>query len=418
MPHPQSRIDMHDASLARSTGVLIVRIAASDRPPSAPWRQGPFPWPLPPKDGKYVFRDNADERTREEFFEARIRPLLYGDVRWHREVPRDLTLGQWPVTAAELLAYPEAYGPPGALLIIHVQFTCNDLAEAASAISRLANMRPVTSESGSNLQEVTRVVDELLPGAQIVFQRTAYVVSHVTTVGGLETGELSEVPHVSADHAAARLLASANDSQALPGHLQRPELGIQDITISRSWVAAVLRTGSAFVGTTAEGSDAFHATAEIHVHTIYLDAILVGLVQRDCIEERSNALVTAWEANARVKDMARQERQIISLRGQAWWLEISQAENPNRLLAALQTQFRLPEQLERLNRDVLDLARITDAERQERTNQALNILVIASAALGLAALIAEPGIWGFLWGIGLAIVVWMFIAMIGRDRQG
>jgi len=414
--HPPSRRDLGDVALARATGVLIVRVAPNAERPAPPWQQGPFPWSLPPSDGRYIFRERADEQTREEFFEPRIRSLLYGDVRWHQGALRDLTLGQWQVAAAEYLSYPESYGPPGGLLIIHVEFTCKDLTEAASATARLANMRPVTSDSGSNLQDVSRVVDELLPGAKVVFQRTAYVVSHITTVGGLETGELSVLPHVGADHAAARLLASANDAHALPGPLQRPELGIQDLTISRSWVAAVLRTGSAFVGSTAERSDPFHITAEIHVHTIYLDAILVALIQRDCIEERSNALVAAWESSTPVKEIARQERQIINLRGQAWWLEISQAENPNRLLSALQIQFRLPEQLERLNRDVLDLARITDAARQERTNRSLNFLVIASAALGLAALIAEPGLQAALWGIGLAIIVWMLIALHGRDR--
>lgn len=264
---------------------------------------------------------------------------------------------------------------------------------------------------------MTRAVGALLPGVAVVFQRTAYVVSHLTTVNGLADHEqLADVPHVAAPHAAARLLASANEADALPGSLQHPELGIQDITVSASWVAAVLRTGCAFVGRTPERGDDFHSMAEVHVHSLYLDAILVGLLQRDCIEERTNGLVTTWESKARVKDIARQERLIIQLRGQAWWLEISQAENPNRLLGALQTQYRLPDQLERLNRDVMDLARITDAARQERTNRLLNILVVASAALGFAALIADPGRAAVIWGVGLALVAWLVIVLAGRDR--
>lgn len=417
MSQSQPRLDLRDVALARSSGVLIVRVAGDTNPPRSPWRQGPFPWPLPPTDGKYIFRDTADERTRSEFFEARIRPLLYGNVRWHRDAPADLRLGQWPVTASELLRYPDSYGPPGALLIIHVSLECDDLASAASAVSRLANMRPVRSQDDSNLEEVTRAVGALLPGVAVVFQRTAYVVSHLTTVNGLADHEqLADVPHVAAPHAAARLLASANEADALPGSLQHPELGIQDITVSASWVAAVLRTGCAFVGRTPERGDDFHSMAEVHVHSLYLDAILVGLLQRDCIEERTNGLVTTWESKARVKDIARQERLIIQLRGQAWWLEISQAENPNRLLGALQTQYRLPDQLERLNRDVMDLARITDAARQERTNRLLNILVVASAALGFAALIADPGRAAVIWGVGLALVAWLVIVLAGRDR--
>lgn len=411
------RLESPDVLLARSTAVLILRITGGTTILHKPWAKGPTPWALPPKDGKYVFRDRADENTRSEFFEPRVRPLLYGKVRWHRDVPEDLHLEGWHVTAAELLNYPASYGPPGALLIIHLSLTCADLASAQLAASTLANLRPVDAPDGGNLQAVTRVVTELLPKAEVTFQRTAYVITHVVTSDGLtDEAELSDVPHVPAAHAAARLLASANEAEALAGDLRSPQLGVQDLTLSASWVAAVLRTGTSFVGRTAEGLDTFHEMAEVHVHTLYLDALLVGLLQRDCIEERTNGLVSAWESKARVRDIARQERQIINLRGQAWWLEIARAENPNRLLAALQTQYRLPEQLERLNRDVMDLARITDAARQDRTNRLLNVLVVASAALGFAALIADPGKAAVIWGIALAAGAWAIIALAGRDR--
>lgn len=418
MPDPQqSHPELRDIPVARSTAILILRVVGDISPPREPWAVGPYPWLLPRKDNQYLYRDRADEQTRNEYFEPRVRPLLYGHIRWHRDVPTECRLDEWTVTAAELLKYPADYGPEGALFIVHLQFDAPDVEAMAANVARLANMRPTATSEVSNLDSVRTLAGDLLSGVEVAFQRTAYVISHMTTSTGLDdAGRIQGLSDTPAPYGVSRLLASANEVRALPAELQTREPGVQDIGLSTSWVATVLRAGCAFVGRTSEVEDGYHDLAEVLVHTLYLDSLLVGLIQRDCIEERTNRLVSAWEPNSRIKDIARQERQIINLRGQAWWLEIAQAENPNRLLSALQIQFRLPDQLDRLNRDVMDLARITDAARQERTNRLLNILVIASAALGLAALIADPGRTAVLWGLGLAIATWLIISLAGRDR--
>lgn len=405
------------------TAILVVAIDEIPREVGPGWAQGPLPVPLPRRMfPKFLYADTADQATREQFLAPRVHGLLYGSasdpvrrhIRFEGGDPR-LPAG-WRATALEVLAYPTA-GPAGGLLAIHAEL--DGAAEgAAAAVAALANLRPRAAGEpgpGSTREAVEALVSAVLPGSALRNKRIGYVVSHVVFADGPPEGL---VAGSEADPALqwSRVLALANEPSAMPGELRQAGRQSCDIELSATWETCVLKNGASFVGLKPAGSDPFHHLAKALVHSTYLDAILLGLLQRDCVDDLSNSISDLWQAGT-LAARSSFEKRMVRFRSEAWWSDISETAAVNRLLKALHDAYDLSERQDRLHADIQDVSRVLAGERADRTNRLLNILLVISIAFGVAALVADPGLLALLLGLFLGAAAWAGLEWFERRHE-
>lgn len=400
-----SRVSATDA-VQPATAILVVQVAGRVLDPSHHWQAAPLPVPLPmDEEPDHIYRRFADQRAREDFFSSRVHGLLYGPaaapVRWHRWVSQPLT-DDWDVLAVEYLRYP-SFGPPNGLLAIHaVQRTGQQ--GLVAAVATLANLRPndeATKHRHQPRDAVEALIAELLPGGALRNRRVGYLITHVAFPEGPPTGPLPD-SLVNPVTQWTRVLAWVNQPEALPGRLLRPGPQVGEVLLSASWDSCVQKPGAAFVGRTGTQTDGFHVLSKALVHSTYLDALMLGLLERDCIDELSDAAEKTWDAGHGTGTRKLMER-MMQFRTRAWWSDISETENVNLLLTGFQAVHDLPARQDRLHSEIVDAASYQQSRRTEQTNLLLNLVIVMSFAFGLASLIADPGRWGVAWGAILAI---------------
>jgi hypothetical protein len=150
--------------------------------------------------------------------------------------------------------------------------------------------------------------------------------------------------------------------------------------ISADWRALVLRDGAAFVATRPDGGadDPFFGFAELYVRTIYLDALLLGLLQDRVITNLEDEIGTALDAPHPRTPMTALEEQVTHFRQILWWRHVTRHGIANDLLAAYQRQHRLQERFDQVRADIADF---TSTDRQD-TGQRIQAIV---ALITLAA---------------------------------
>ncbi len=407
--------------VSRQSAVAVVKVKL-DEPISSGWKPGPWPLPLPARDlSGHVHSKSADVEARSDVLQSQVRPLLYegeGGVRWHRNCSR--RIAGWQAEAVEAIRLPPSLVPGTYLVAIHLRRDSGD-DDPSKPVEKLANLRrkPQRPDSADGpdpdvSDDTTRsdyegLLHEVLPGSELSGKRHAFLVTYTL---------LDQCPPrtkgIPSELYWPRLLASANDESALHSSLRSPMPGPNDVELSKSWSAAVLKSGAAFVGLN-NPDDAFHPSGEAYVHSVYLDSLLVALIQRNCLVRIAEDLADSWRVERSIPDTGDLEFQSIRFRGQVWWTEISDTVISNQLLGALQDAYRLTQQVDNLHGQIRDMAQYSDGRRAARINTALNLLVAGGFGLGIAALAADPGWGALLWGLGLGALA--FVGLLLWDRR-
>lgn len=183
------------------------------------------------------------------------------------------------------------------------------------------------------------------------------------------------------------------------------------VHLSYDWRAHVGRNGFTFVSLSPKDMPhAFHRKGRSLAHSMYLDALLLGQIQREAANHMADTVVDVHLQSLDTRRAQEAERHMLAFRSQVWWSQVTeQAENVDALLSRFQRQHQLPELVEQVNQDLTDVARFQSLQQESRTNRAIALLtalfVLPTLILGAAAIYATDYTWGVLgFSLGLSAI--------------
>ncbi|WP_435244427.1 hypothetical protein [Streptomyces sioyaensis] len=159
----------------------------------------------------------------------------------------------------------------------------------------------------------------------------------------------------------------------------------QAVRISADWSALVLRHSAAFLGHRADtGEGDFYDFAALHARTVYLDALLLGTLQRDHIDQLTDALSGVFDGPHLSAQVSSLERNIAHFRSTHWRQHLTAHGPANELLLAFQAQYRLPERFAEILAEAADYSRLVQNLESQQISGALGVLTILGLPLGTA----------------------------------
>ncbi|MGG2458377.1 hypothetical protein ACO0M4_00845 [Streptomyces sp. RGM 3693] len=362
------------------TVILPVRLST---PPS--WDEGPLPFALGSR--------RTDTATRQTYFTRAAARVLYGTperpCRWHRSA--DLAHGPLHLHGLELLRTATDRTHRDALAILHFTVEGPTLLETLRAISH-------RHTAGDDPLNGPLAPDALLSG--VAGPRTAeapFAIARPYTIAFFTPGS-EHTPALRQDrrlpdtadrwlwHLASR--STDADFPSAPEHLSSQTE--HTVRISADWSALVLRHGAAFLGHRPDRGDGdFYDFAALHHRTIYLDALLLGTVQRDHIDELTDALSGVFDAPNLGPRVATLEQRIAGFRSTYWRQHLTAHGPANELLLAYQAQYRLPERFAEILAEAADYSRLVQTQDSQQIAGALGVLTILGLPLGTALSILQ-----------------------------
>lgn len=191
------------------------------------------------------------------------------------------------------------------------------------------------------------------------------------------------------------------------------------IRLSSDWHAVVLRDGMGVVGVRPDRGqdDPFFCYAELYLRSIYLDAVLLGMLQKQWLIHLEERMAAALDSSLSAT-MAGLEREVSSFRHRLWAQHLTPHGTPNRLLTAYQRQHALPERFEQILTEISDFNRLTRDDENRHVNSAVVVFTLVTVPAGIALALLqvletdEP--WLFATVAGVCLVL---IALLLRTRS-
>ncbi|MEU1627000.1 hypothetical protein ABZ746_17105 [Streptomyces sp. NPDC020096] len=359
-------------------------------PTDPPWPQGPLPF-------SHADR-RADTATRSTYFTPAAARVLYGTPhhpnRWYRTTAA--SSGPLTVQGVELLRTATTDDPDHALAIIHMSVTGPALLDTLRSLARRrhATHTPLTGPLSPEI---------LLQGhATLAPAAAPYTVTLLTT-----SRRALPALHKGRDHRRWPTieqwlwdLASRTNATDFPPDIKTtPTITAKATRISADWSALVLRDGAAFINHRPDQgpADPFYGFAELHTRTVYLDALLLGMIQRDHIDQLTEELADAFDHPRLAHRLATLERRIAHFRSTYWRQHLTAHSTANDLLTAYQAQHRMPERFQEILAEAADYNRIAQAQDSQQIGGALGILTIlglpVSTALSALQVLGDQNAW-------------------------
>ncbi|MEU6715024.1 hypothetical protein ABZ897_26470 [Nonomuraea sp. NPDC046802] len=181
-------------------------------------------------------------------------------------------------------------------------------------------------------------------------------------------------------------LASRSDITDYPPDPKNLEPADSDvIRLSSDWHAVVLRDGMGVVGTRPDRGrdDSFFGYAELYLRSIYLDAVLLGVLQKQGLTQLEDRMASALDSSASTT-MAELEQEVSSFRHRLWAQHLTPHGTPNRLLIAYQRQHALPERYEQVLTEISDFNRLARDDESRHVNSAAVVFTLVTVPAGIA----------------------------------
>lgn len=140
---------------------------------------------------------------------------------------------------------------------------------------------------------------------------------------------------------------------------------------------------SSATGPTPAAGDFFEFGA-LHSRTVYLDALLLGSLQRDHIDELTDELSEVFNSSRLARRVATLERNIAVFRSTYWRQHLTAHGAANDLLLAFQNQHRLPARFNEILAEAADYSRLVQTQESQQISGALGVLTILGLPLGTA----------------------------------
>ena len=157
------------------------------------------------------------------------------------------------------------------------------------------------------------------------------------------------------------------------------------IRLSVDWHAVVLRDGMGVVGMRPDQGrdDAFFGYAELYLRSIYLDAILLGMLQQQGLTHLEERMAAALDSSLSAT-MSELEREVSSFRRRLWAQHLTPHGAPNQLLSAYQRQHALRERFEQILTEISDFNRLTRDDESRNVNSAAVVFTLLTVPAGIA----------------------------------
>lgn len=381
--------------------IAVVLPARMVSPPT--WDEGPLPF-------EYGTR-RADRATRRTYFTTPAAQVLYGEPghprRWHRIL--SAVQGSLTVHGVEVLHTPLNDHPDRALAILHLStndpgFDGFHTTLRALARRQAAPPSPLTGELDP---------ERILQGqAHVTTGPAPFTVAFLTPAD-------TQLPHLyprryrsiwsPGDQWLWALASRTNATDYPPDPADVPALTNDTIRLSADWSALALRDGAAFIGRRRDrgSADPFFGYAELHARTVYLDAFLLGMIQRSHIDQLTESLSRVFDDTHLARRVTELEQHIAHFRATYWRQHLTHHGPANDLLLAYQNQHRLPTRFAEILTEATDYARLVQNHENQQISGALGVLTILGLPLGTALAIqqdlADTNPWHLLAYIGASL---------------
>jgi hypothetical protein len=391
--------------------IAVVLPARMPEPP--PWDEGPLPF-------QHGAR-RADRTTRRTYFATATARVLYGEperpCRWHRTTTA--TEGPLSALGVELLHTPLGDDHHRALAIIHLSVNGPALHDTLRSLAHrhAAPPSPLTGRLDP---------DQLLQGH-----------AHITTgappfTAAFLTPARARLPHLyprpyrhawpPANQWLWALASRTNEADYPPDPTDTTALTNGALRLSADWSVLALRDGAAFIGHRRDlgPDDPFFGYAELHARTVYLDALLLGMIQRSHIDQLTETLSRVFDGTHLARRVAALEQHIAHFRSTYWRQHLTHHGPANDILLAFQTQHLLRTRFEEILTEATDYARLVQNQESQQISGALGILTILglplSTAFAAQQILADTNPWHLLayTGAALAAAAGLLTTRYGR----
>lgn len=334
------------------------------------------------EDGPLVLRHRHVHSTAEargEYFSAKAARVLYGDAehlsRWHN--PSRQAIGDVEITGVELMRVADGPGACG-LVAIHLQ-PRNGLPIAL--LRSLAGRRDAPP-SEVDPQKLVDGQASIEPGGR------PFTICFVTpTKQGLpRLYRQARYWRWSTARQWLWAMASRTNMADYPPDSKSLEPAEADvIRLSSDWHAVVLRDGMGVVGTRPDQgrNDSFFGYADLYLRSIYLDAILLGLLQKQGLTRLEGRMAVALDTSL-PSTMAELEQEVSSFRHRLWAQHLTPHGAPNLLLSAYQRQHALRERFEQILTEISDFNRLARDDENRHVNGAVTVFTLVTVPAGIA----------------------------------
>ena len=375
------------------------------------------PGPLPFAEGDRV----ATADVRRTYFNERSGQALYGADRVHRWTARgeglELPGAEFELVGVEILRVPGNRLDRNGLAVIHGRFAADGLA--------LVETLQALCDIGSASSPLRLWCDEALDGCGVVGPsiKRAMAMTLVTPARPLAAPLPADGYEAwPAELQWLWLLASATPAEGyLPAPEAREALAGSLVRLSAGWQALVLRDGTALLGSGPDMSPVYRLfeDPELHFRTIYLDALLLGQMQRLVLTQIADDLAAVVDPVLDPQRLLDLERELTTFRNVFWWRHLGPQWHGNALLGAYQKQHEIAELLDQVADELGDYSNKAERAATQRSEALLGVLAVISLPVGAAELIHAIGIHERLWiavvlGIAIASVVAILLTGPGR----
>jgi hypothetical protein len=382
------------------TVVLPVRLS---RLPD--WSEGPFPFELGSR--------RTDAATRSTYFAPASARALYGapgrPLRWHR--PLDIKHDGLTLLGLELVRAATARNSEHALAVMHFSVERPLL----PVLRALAGRQPSTADDPLTgpfdpAVLLAGVADARDPSAPFALARPysiAFLSPTAQHTPALRSGPEGRLP-ATADQWLWQL-ASRSTPEDFPVPPETAGEQLKDtLRISADWSALVLRQGAAFLGHRPDtGAGDFYEFGALHSRTVYLDALLLGALQRDHIDELTDELSEVFSSTRLARRVAALERNIAVFRSTYWRQHLTAHGAANDLLLAFQHQHRLPARFTEILAEAADYSRLVQTQESQQISGTLGVLTIlglpVGTALGILQVLGDASVTDLLVALALSV---------------
>ena len=362
-----------EAGFARAALALILEGSVASE---LDWKSGPYAW------------GTADRATtaahRSTYFSPRIARALYGLGRRHTALhPTPIGSTHATALACEVLQFTQSRGESNALFVVHVELP-RDARLALSALHDLSRVSNKAHPLRDLIKDTTGGAAEL---SATLLRATTMTLLTPSTCSLPPASWATQYEGWTAAERWLWLAASATSFERYPpAPAMLNFLSQESVWLSADWQSLVLRDGVAFIGRRADKgeSDPFFNEAERYFRSIYLDALLLGSLQRLSLHQIADNLADLEDPIEHPRRLADIERTSANFRNVYWWQHVTGHGIANDLLRAYQLQHRLPDLLAQVVSELSDYSRQAQTDAAERTNALLGILTILGLPLGTA----------------------------------
>jgi hypothetical protein len=352
-------------------------------PADPPWPAGPLPFE--------VNGGVSDADARQRLFTPAAARALYGR-RWHLRPA--VTRGALRLDGIELLRTPAARAADQALAIVHLTVTDAPLLPVLRELSGRRGAAGPGPLTGAFAPEalLAGIADTAPPASPFALARP-YTVVFLTP--GADLGAALRDPDSGDLPQSADLLLRSLASRAAPSDIPlAPEylagLGTDMYRISAVWSALVRRQGAAFLGHRPDtGPGDFYDHAALSARGAYLDALLLGTVQRDRIDELTDDLSAVFQGPGLARRVAALEQRIALFRSTYWRQHLNAHGPANELLLAFQAAYRLPERFAQILAEAADYSRLVQTQESQQIAGALGVLTVLGLPVSTALAILQ-----------------------------